>query len=93
MKLADSNRFYLNGTGERFLHLATVHEQLREYMCFMDLFTQKVYIEEITGGSLQFIEDESLAEELHAFLVDKGVLGVSRPTLPDDEWLTKGKAT
>lgn len=89
MKLANTNRFYLPGTGNRFLHLATVFNGPREYMCFIDKWEGDVYIEEITGGSLEFIKDESLAKELHNFLVESMVLMMNTPALPDSEWLKK----
>lgn len=91
MKLIDSNRFYLPGTHERFLHLASVHHGVREFMCFMDVRTQKVYIEEVTGGHLEFVEDDSLVSDIHCFLIETGVLDVGKPTLPDTDWLRKGK--
>lgn len=90
--LADTNRFHLKGTKKRFIHLATVHRALQEYMCFVDVWTGKTYIEKITGGQLEFIGDDSLARGLHDFLVDKGVLDIGKPTLPDVDWLRAGKA-
>jgi len=86
MKLVDSNRFYLPGTNNRYLHLATLHNGIREYMCFAEVGAQKIYIEEITGGSLQFIEDEALAGALHEFLREAGVLDINKPLLPDKVW-------
>jgi hypothetical protein len=91
MKLVDSNRFYLPNTHGQYLHLATLQRNLREYVCFVNVQTQQVYIEEITGGSLQFIEDDKLAEAIHNFLVDVGVLRMDRPLLPDKEWHNMGK--
>ena len=64
------------------MHLATVHDNFREFMCFIDKQTQKVYIEEISGGSLQFIEDDQLAHELAAFLTMHKVLDVTKEILP-----------
>jgi len=89
--LKDTNRFFLAGTQNRFLHLATVQRNLREYMCFSDRQTNKTYIEEVTGGSLNFIKDDSLALGLQQFLEDKGVLSIGKPTLPDSDWLRAGK--
>ena len=99
MKLTDTNRFYLKNTGDRFLHLATVQHLLREYMCFVDLRPgpgtpgPRIYIEEITGGQLEFIGDDALAEELTAFLTYHHVLDYSKPLMSDDEWLRRGKTT
>lgn len=91
MRLVDSNRFYLPNTNGQYLHLATVQRNLREYICFAHVATQQVYIEEITGGSLEFIEDDQLAAALHDFLVDTGALRMDRPLLPDKEWHNMGK--
>jgi hypothetical protein len=88
VKLVDTNRFYLPGTDERFLHMATIHHGVREFLCFQDVVTSTTYIEEITGGTLSFIEDDSLAQGLSDFLTLKGVLSMVRPALPDDQWLS-----
>lgn len=89
MKLIDTNRTYLpvQGASKRWLHLATVHDGVREFMCFADRVSNQIYIEEITGGHLSRIEDDSLAEALADYLRDKGILDVNKPTLADSEWL------
>ena len=87
MKLINTNRFYLEGTQNQFLHLATVHHGVQEYMCFAQRATQQIYIEEITGGSLQFIDDDSLVEGITRFLEDRKVLDMHKPLMSDDEWL------
>jgi hypothetical protein len=89
MKLIDTNRFFLAGTNNRFLHLATIQDGVREYMCFSDTETKKVYIEAITGGQLEFIEDDALAVALTDFLTDRGILGMTNPLLPDNVWYKK----
>jgi hypothetical protein len=87
MKLIDTNRHYLKGTNDRFLHLATVQMGVREFICFADLLTRKPpYIEEVTGGHLEFIEDEQLAKALEDFLRYHKVLSMTKPLLPDAEW-------
>lgn len=91
MKLADSNRFYLPNTHKQYLHLATVQDGLREYLCFANVRTQQIYIEEVTGGQLEFIEDDQRAAALHDFLVECGVLVMNKPLLPDKEWYSLGK--
>lgn len=91
MKLINSNRFYLNNTSNRFLHLASVSYGLREFICFADVETTQIYIEEVTGGSLSFIADDSLAEELNNFLVYKEILHMGKPLISDDDWLRKTK--
>lgn len=70
--VVNTNIFELPGTNGRFVHLASVHNGVREFMCFLDALSQKCYIEEITGGSLTFIEDDNLAFDLAKFCDDKG---------------------
>lgn len=92
MKLIDSNRFFLPGTQDKYLHLATVHNNCREYMCFANIETKKLYIEEITGGiGPLFINDDILAFELTKFIEDKGLIDMSKPLLTDTNWLKNGK--
>ncbi len=91
MKLLDTNRYYLKGTGERFLHLASVQYNCREFICFVDKLTNKVYIEESTGGILEFIEDDSLAYALSEFLAYHRILDIARPALSDKQWLYDSK--
>lgn len=83
MKLLDTNRFYLKGTNNRFLHLASISEGLKEYMCFADVKTSKLYIEQITGGHLEFIDDDILAKALFDYLEYSGVLDMKKPLLPN----------
>ena len=73
------------------MHLATIQRNLREYMCFANVTTQQIYIEEITGGQLQFIEDDGLAGAIHDFLTDRGILRIDRPLLSDQDWYSMGK--
>lgn len=87
MKLVNTNRFILAGTNNRFLHVATIVDGLHEFMCMYDLYTQKLYIEEITGGHLEFIQDDALANALAEFLRESGVLDANKPMLPDNQWL------
>lgn len=77
MKLIDTNRYYLKGTQNRFVHIATVASNLREFISFFDTVERKLYIEEMTGGSLVFIEDESLAHDISSFLFDKNVTNLA----------------
>ena len=82
MKLLNTNRFYLAGTNKHFVHLATVTYNIREFMCFVDTISQKVYIEEISGGHLEFIEDDSLAQALASFLTEAKILDMTKRLLP-----------
>ncbi len=86
-KLLNSNRYYLPNTDNRFLHLATVHHSVREYICFADTKTQNIYIEEITRGILQWISDDKLVESNSSFLTEKNGLDISKPLLEDKDWL------
>lgn len=78
LRLVDSNLFYLKGTKNKFLHLATIHRGAREFVCFMGIPTRQVYIEEITGGHLKRIEDTGLATELEVFCQSTGIINVER---------------
>jgi len=91
MKLIDTNRYYLPNTTKQYLHLATIQHGVREFLCFAQVKSQKIYIEEITGGQLQFIEDDSLAEGLHNYLTERNVLNINKPLLPDKQWHNLGK--
>jgi hypothetical protein len=71
--IADSSKFYLNGTYGRWKHLATIHRNLREYMYFMDERNGQTYIEEITGGQLELIKDDELWQALANFIQEKGL--------------------
>lgn len=86
MKVLDSCRYYLPGQEKKWLHLATVHESIREFMAFANCLTSQVYIEEITGGHLSVIEDESLLEEINNFLVMNKLLLMDKPLVPDNVW-------
>lgn len=90
MKLIDTNRYFLKGTNDRFLHLASIQDGLQEYICLYDVHTTQMYIERITGGHMEFIEDDSLAAALEHFLRRHGVLDISNPTIPDSDWLRRG---
>ena len=90
--LKDTNRFYLQGTNNRLLHLATLNKGLRTFLCFIDKETNKVYIEELLVGQLYFIEDDSLVEAITNFLSESGVIQMSNPTLPDSIWRPTNKS-
>jgi hypothetical protein len=78
IKILNKNIFFLSGTKKRFKHLASVQMGVREFMCFFDVLTSKVYIEEISGGHLEFIEDDKLAKELAVFMDEHGLTEISR---------------
>lgn len=91
MKLKYTNRYYLPGTRDQWIHLATIIHNTREFICFADCFTSQIYIEETTMGNLMYIEDDSLVEEIANFLREVGILDVAKPFLPDTNWLRAGK--
>lgn len=76
MKIASRKRYLLNNTHGRFVHLATVVHNVREFMYFLDSALNQTYIEEITGGHLSKIEDDSLWYELGAFLQEQKVTNI-----------------
>ena len=86
MQLINSNRFYLPGSNNCALHLATVTRNLKEYVCFFLKTTGQIYIEEITGGHLSEVNDDELFQALYDFLEFNNVLSGKRPLLSDDEW-------
>jgi hypothetical protein len=73
IKLLDSNRYEMKGTNGRFVHLATMQDGIREYVCMYDLKESKCYIEEISGGQLKFIDDDNVAADLADFLFNKHI--------------------
>lgn len=87
LKLVNTNRFYLAGTSNRFLHVATIARGLKEYIHFIDRVTGQSYIEEITGGHLEKIRDDNEWNEVAEFLAECGFLDFSKgPMLPDNIW-------
>jgi hypothetical protein len=89
MRFLDKNRYALKGTGSRWFHLASIEDNVHEYMCFVDKQTGKVYIEELTGGHLEFIKDDSLAQALSDFCTLHGILSMNKPFLPDFDWMNR----
>lgn len=73
MKLLNSDRFFLKGTNQRFIHVATVQDGLHEYVYLFDTFTKKNYIEELTTCGLEYIKDDRIVEEINNFLFEKNV--------------------
>jgi hypothetical protein len=86
MKFLNKNKFPLNNTNGRYFHLATIEHGVREFMCFVDRSTGKIFIEEITGGHLDFIEDDQLANALSEFCTMHGILNANQPFIPDEQW-------
>lgn len=89
-KLLNTNRFPLAIEKEtnylpyyRFDHRATIGYNLREFMIFIDNGTPYkescVYIEEITGGHLEQIKDDSLHEAIAKFIDDHNLCLILPP--------------
>jgi len=71
MKIIDSSVYPLQ-SDQSVYHLATLVDGVREYVAF--LLDNKVYIEEITGGNLKYIDDDDIAKEAEELLLDAGIL-------------------
>lgn len=96
-QILDARRYPLKVDNEpermmfyRFEHRATLGWNCREYMVFIDHVGKGLFpmtdgptshIEEITGGHLSRIEDESLAKALQEFALEKGFLNVGPPIM------------
>ncbi len=84
-KLVDTNRFYLKTQEKnRFLHICSVQRGMREFVCFIDQRTNQCYIEEITGGHLDVIKEDSLHSDLSKFIDQKRLLHI-RSDIPMEE--------
>lgn len=75
-KLSNTNKFSLPSTGNRAKHLATIDYGLRTFICFV-LDNSRCYIEEVSGGHLERIEDDELARELEQFLKERNLLKIT----------------
>ena len=71
VKLYDSDQYALPNTNNRFIHIATLTKGFKTYLYFIDIETQKRYIEDFTLGQLEFIEDNQLAQELENFIHER----------------------
>jgi len=69
-RIVSTKQFPLNGTQERFWHLATITAGVKEFMYFLDTQSGLTYIEEITGGHLEKIDDDNLWNDLAKLLQD-----------------------
>lgn len=87
-QLLDTNKYPLQITGEeenlvfyRWEHRATIGHGCREYIIFVDHLKGQSHIEEITGGHLEQIQDESLKEALTNFAMEKRLIELGLPPL------------
>lgn len=65
----------------RFEHRATLGHGTREFMVFIDNLKQTAHVEEITGGHLEKVADDSLHEALTDFAQGRGYLDFMTPLL------------
>ena len=70
----------------RYEHRATLGWNCREYMVFVDHVGKGFsgptsHIEEITGGHLERVDDDALAEALRVFATENGLLDIGPPIL------------
>jgi len=63
----------------RWEHRVTLGRGAREYMLFIDNMKTSVHIEEISGGHLEVILDDSLFESLLEFAKSKGYCNLLSP--------------
>lgn len=91
----DSNKYWLPVANApyRWLHIATIQNNYnREFLLFMDVVTNKVYIEEVVGGGLTFIEDDELVKSINFYAevmglktIDRSKPLVEQPFIPTPE--------
>lgn len=67
----------------RFEHRATIGYRGRTFLVLVDNLTTSIYIEEITTGHLEKIEDDSLHTALSVFAEEKGFCRILPPLLKD----------
>jgi len=96
MKIINTNIFYLPNTNNRFIHLATIQDNLREYIYFKDssprLFhSPPSYIEELTGGHLTRIKSDDKVREVEQLLLDNNVHDCQRVSIVDALWRVNPK--
>ncbi len=77
-KLVDSNIYPLVGTNERYWHMSTTSAGLRTFLQFFDAETNKMYLEELKGGQLEFIDDDIVFNDLGQFLNELKLLDLQR---------------
>jgi len=65
----------------RYEHRATIGHGCKEYLIFIDHAKAQSHIEEVTGGHLEAIEDDSLHEALTNFAMENGLLALGPPPL------------
>ena len=75
---SDIRQLTIGNSSVKWLHLATIHHSVREYMCFLEVASNNCYVEEVTGGQLRRIDDEELANDLAKFCDEYGLTSITR---------------
>jgi len=65
----------------RFEHRVTVGRSFKKYMVFVDSLEAKIYIEEITDGNLNLVEDEQTWHAVFNFVKEKGYCNMMVPIM------------
>jgi hypothetical protein len=86
-KLIDTNRFYIAVAGhpERFIHLFSIMYGLKEFIGMLDRATAKIYINDITSGNPEEIEDEKLFMDLMKFCAEKKLITIQAGLPPEEQ--------
>jgi hypothetical protein len=73
-ELVDDKKYALQGTKGRFIHMATVRGGLREFVLLQDQALGDIYLNEITAGGVDVIEDDELFKAVYAFLLEHDIV-------------------
>jgi hypothetical protein len=63
----------------RWEHRVTLGWGTREFMVFVDQLKQAIYIEEVIGGHLDSVKDDSLFSAILKFIEEKGFCNILPP--------------
>jgi hypothetical protein len=69
----------------RFEHRVTLGYNAREFILIVDNLRQKIYLEEVIGGHLEVIDDDSLWESLYKYATEQGYCNMMMPLLKNIE--------
>ncbi len=69
----------------RWEHRVTLGQGARDFMVFVDNLSGSVYIEEVIGGHLEKIYDDSLHEAIVRFAEEKDFLEILIPLLKNKD--------
>lgn len=89
MRLLSTSIYPLQGTNLQYFHLATIEHNFREFLCFIHTVSQRVFIEEISGGHLIAIEEDNLFNDLEIHCKVHKVTDVANITTKISEWKIK----